>query len=130
MPSYDSDDDGDDIWAALGGNPFTKFKGDVLSLASLVSLGIGTTSGYELLAGALGMLLAYGGSGDPLDGAVAALSGIQIAKGRYQTVALPTLAETYKIFEDYQDGKKFSKTSGIVLGLFLGGYFLAVNRYV
>ena len=117
---------------ALFEEEFLRIKkdADLLTVASMISLAFGTESAAEILYGSAGMLVLYWGGGSGLNGAISALAGVQIAKRKFTTVTLPTLVETYKIFQDYRLGKSLDRRSFSKIGLFIAGFFLAVNRFV
>ena len=112
---------------------YKKFSGGglgVLNILALISLAFGVRSGKEVFAGALGLSHYYFADGDGLDGVIAALSGIQLAKKRFKTVAFPLVLESLRTFKDLTKGKRVTKVGMSRTAIFVGGYLAAMSRMV
>ena len=100
------------------------------TVAALISLAFGVRSPLELLLGTGGMFAEYFAGGDGLDGAIAVLTGIQLAKRRYATMAFPALVESYKLLQDMRSGTYVNKKSLTRTAIFLTGFLAARYKYV
>lgn len=67
----------------------------LFSVAALISAGYGVRSRGEIMFASLAHVVFWLTGNDGLDAITAALSSVQLAKGRYSTAALPTLKATY-----------------------------------
>ena len=102
----------------------------VITVAALISLAFGVRSPLELVLGSGGMYAEWFAGGDGLDGAIAVLTGVQLAKRRYATMAFPALLESYKLLQDVRAGQYVNKKSLTRTSLFLTGWLAARYRYV
>ena len=113
---------------------YTKFSGGdklgVLNIIALISLAFGVRSGKEVVAGAFGFFPHYMLGGDGLDGMIAAMSGIQLAKKRWKTVAFPAVLEALRTAKDLTKGKVVTKLGISRTAIFLAGYAVAMSRMV
>ena len=101
-----------------------------ITIAALISLAFGVRNPLELLLGSAGMYAEWFSGGDGLDGAIAVLSGVQLAKRRYATMAFPALLESYKLLQDMRSGTYVNKKSLTRTAIFLTGFLAARYRYV
>ena len=102
----------------------------VLNIAALISLAFGVQSGKEVVAGAFGLSHFYFSGGDGLDGVIAAMSGIQLAKKRWKTVAFPLVLESLRTMKDLTKGKRVTKVGISRTVIFVAGYLAAMSRMV
>ena len=102
----------------------------LITVAALISLAFGVRSPLELLLGSAGMYAEWFAGGDGLDGTIAVLSGVQLAKRRYATMAFPALLESFKLLQDIRAGQYVNKKSLTRTSLFLTGWLAARYRYV
>ena len=80
----------------------------LFSVAALLSAGYGVRSRGEIIFASMAHIVYWLTDHDGLDAITAALSSVQLAKGRYSTAALPTLKATY-------DTTKLISRSGFTL---------------
>ena len=102
----------------------------LITVAALISLAFGVRSPLELLLGSAGMYAEWFAGGDGLDGTIAVLTGVQLAKRRYATMAFPALVESYKLLQDVRAGQYVNKKSLTRTTLFLTGWLAARYHYV
>ena len=112
-----------------------KFAGDklgLLNVIALISLAFGTRNAKEIFAGVVGFVPHWYVGGDGLDGMISALTGVQLAKGRWKTVAFPLILETLRTLKDFTKGNKIflSKIDASRTAIFLGGYLAAMSKIV
>ena len=112
-----------------------KFKGDklgLLNVIALISLAFGTKNAKEIFAGVVGFVPHWYLGGDGIDGMISALTGVQLAKGRWKTVAFPLILETLRTLKDFTKGNKIflSKLDASRTAIFVGGYLAAMSRIV
>ena len=67
---------------------------------------------------------------DGIDGAIQALSGVQVARGQFKTVAFPVLVELLETLHSFQKGVIMSKKSAIGLGIFAVSYGLTLFKVI
>ena len=113
---------------------YTKFgagdKLSVLNIIALVSLALGTRGGKEIFAGAVGFVPHWYIGGDGFDGMVSALTGIQLYKRRWATVAFPLVLETLRTLKDFTKGKAITKLATSRTLIFVAAYIAAMSRVV
>ena len=102
----------------------------LITVVALISLAFGVRNPLELVLGSGGMLAEYFAGGDGLDGAIAVLTGVQLAKRRYATMAFPALLESYKLIQDMKSGTYVNKKSLTRTAIFLTGWMAARYKYV
>ena len=68
--------------------------------------------------------------GDGLDGLISAMTGVQLYKKRWTTVAFPLILETLRTMKDLTKGKVVTKLGISRTLIFVGGYFAAMSRMV
>ena len=76
------------------------------------------------------MLAHYYAGGDGLDGIISLLSGVQLAKKKYATMAFPAILESYKLFKDVRSGQVVNKQSVTRSAIFVTGWLAARYKYV
>ena len=113
---------------------YTKFgagdKLSVLNIIALVSLALGTRGGKEIFAGAVGFVPHWYIGGDGFDGMVSALTGIQLYKRRWATVAFPLVLETLRTLKDFTKGRAITKLATSRTLIFVAAYIAAMSRVV
>ena len=102
----------------------------IYTVVALMSLAFGTSNSKELLLASGGMLAQYYAGGDALDGIISVLSGVQLAKGKFRTMAFPALLESYKTFKDFTKGKTITKQTATRSAIFVTGWLAARYKYV
>ena len=112
-----------------------KFAGDklgLLNVIALISLAFGTRNAKEIFAGVVGFVPHWYVGGDGLDGMISALTGVQLAKGRWKSVAFPLILETLRTLKDFTKGNKIllSNIDASRTAIFLGGYLAAMSKIV
>jgi hypothetical protein len=95
----------------------------LITIVALISLAFGVSGPGELLLGSGGML-------DGLDGIISLLSGVQLAKKKYATMAFPAILESYKLFKDVRSGQVVNKQSVTRSAIFVTGWLAARYKYV
>ena len=101
-----------------------------LNIIALISLAFGTRSAKEIFAGVVGFVPHYYIGGDGLDGMISAMTGVQLAKRRWKTVAFPLILETLRTMKDFTKGKVLTKLAISRSAIFVGGYLAAMSRMV
>ena len=102
----------------------------LIQLFAALSLAFGVTSMYELALATALFLPPWYVKGDGFDGMISALTGIQLFKKRYRTMAFPALLESYKVMRDFTGKKTITQGALAKAVCFLIGYFAARYRYV
>ena len=102
----------------------------IYTVVALMSLAFGTSNASELMLASGGMLAQYYAGGDALDGIISVLSGVQLAKRKYKTMAFPALLESYKLFKDFTKGKTVTQQSVTRSAIFVTGWLAARYKYV
>lgn len=102
----------------------------IITVAALISLAFGVSGPAELLLASGGMLAQYFADSDGIDGIISVLSGVQLAKRKYKTMAFPAMLESYKLFKDVRQGKTVTKQSVTRTAIFLTGWLAARYKYV
>ena len=102
----------------------------LITIVALISLAFGVSGPGELLLGSGGMLAHYYAGGDGLDGIISLLSGVQLAKKKYATMAFPAILESYKLFKDVRSGQVVNKQSVTRSAIFVTGWLAARYKYV
>ena len=101
-----------------------------IKVAALISLAFGVSGPAELLLASGGMLAQYFADSDGIDGIISVLSGVQLAKRKYTTMAFPAMLESYKMLKDFQKGKTVTKQSLTRTSIFVVGWLAARYKYV
>jgi len=101
-----------------------------IKVAALISLAFGVSGPAELLLASGGMLAQYFADSDGIDGIISVLSGVQLAKRKYKTMAFPAMLESYKLLKDVKAGKIVSKQSLTRTTIFVTGWLAARYKYV
>ena len=105
-----------------------------LRLAALISLTFGIRSYMEVTLASIAVAIAYfvgaGSAPDGIDGAMNALSGVQIARGQYKTVALPVIIELLELFHKFKKGTTMSQKNLITMGIFGVSYGLTLFKVI
>ena len=109
-----------------GGGDDLKF----IKVAALISLAFGVSGPAELFLATGGLLAQYYSDSDGIDGIISVLSGVQLAKRKYKTMAFPALLETYKQLKDFKACKIVSKQSLTRTTIFVTGWLAARYKYV
>ena len=102
----------------------------LLNVLALISLAFGVKSASEIFVGAVGFVPHYMLGGDGLDGLISAMTGVQLYKKRWTTVAFPLILETLRTMKDLTKGKVVTKLGISRTLIFVGGYFAAMSRMV
>lgn len=105
-------------------------KLNILNVIALISLALGTRSSKEIFVGAVGFVPQWYIGGDGFDGMISAMSGVQLYKRRWTTVAFPLVLETLRTMKDFTKGKKPTKLSVTRMVVFAAGYLAAMSRMV
>ena len=107
-------------------------KLSILNVIALISLAFGTRGSGEIFAGVLGFVPHYYIGGDGLDGMISAMTGVQLYKRRWKTVAFPLILESLRTLKDFTGGKKpvLTKLALSRTAIFVGGYLAAMSRIV
>ena len=111
----------------------TLVKGESLPLIQLLaalSLAFGVDNMKEIMLATVAFLPPWYFNGDGFDGMISALSGIQLYKKKYRTMAFPALLESYKLMRDFTSKKYVTKNGLVRVSTFLLGYFAARYKYV
>ena len=101
-----------------------------IKVAALISLAFGVSGPAELLLASGGMLAQYYSDSDGIDGVISALTGVQLAKRKYTTMAFPAMLESYKLLKDFQKDKTVTKQSLTRTSIFVVGWLAARYKYV
>mgnify|MGYP000521813543 CR=1 FL=1 len=114
---------------------YTKYgagdKLSILNVFALISLAFGTRGSGEIFAGVLGFVPHYYIGGDGLDGMISAMTGVQLYKRRWKTVAFPLILESLRTLKDFTKGKAMVTKLGLSrTAIFVGGYLAAMSRIV
>ena len=113
---------------------YTKYSaGDklgLLNVVALISLAFGVRSTSEIFVGAVGFVPHYLAGGDGLDGLISAMTGVQLYKKRWKSVAFPLILETLRTMKDFTKGKVVTKLGISRTLIFVGGYVAAMSRMV
>ena len=80
--------------------------------------------------GAVGFVPQWYIGGDGFDGMISAMSGVQLYKRRWTTVAFPLILETLRTMKDFTKGKTPTKLSVTRMVVFAAGYLAAMSRMV
>ena len=102
----------------------------MLNIIAMISLALGTRSGKEVFAGALGFVPHWYIGGDGFDGLISAMSGVQLAKRRWKTVAFPLVLESLRTLKDFTKGKAITKLAASRTAIFATGFIAAMSRVV
>ena len=105
----------------------------IIRIAALISLAIGLRGYMEvtLACGALAISYFMGEEApDGIDGAIQALSGVQVARGQFKTVLFPVLVELLETFHNFKKNKIMTKKSAIGLGIFSVAYGLTLFKVI
>ena len=105
-------------------------KLSMLNVIALISLAYGTRGAGEIFAGVVGFVPHYYIGGDGLDGMISALTGVQLYKRRWKTVAFPLILESLRTLKDFTKGKVLTKLAISRTAIFVGGYVAAMSRIV
>ena len=105
-----------------------------IRLAGIISLSLGIRGYSEVALGAIAVAIAYfsgvGNAPDGIDGAINALSGVQLARGQYKTVAIPVILELMELFHKFRNGILMSRKSLITLAIFSVAYGLTLFKVI
>jgi len=102
----------------------------LIQLLAALSLAFGVGNMREVFLASVMFLPPWYFNGDGFDGMISTLSGIQLYKKKYRTMAFPALLESYKLMRDFTSKKYVTKNGLIRVGTFLVGYFAASLKYV
>ena len=102
----------------------------LIQLLAALSLAFGVGNMREVFLASVMFLPPWYFKGDGFDGMISTLSGIQLYKKKYRTMAFPALLESYKLMRDFTSKKYVTKNGLIRVGTFLVGYFAARYKYV
>lgn len=102
----------------------------MLNIIAMISLALGTRSTKEVFAGALGFVPHWYIGGDGFDGLISAMSGVQLAKRRWKTVAFPLVLESLRTLKDFTKGKAITKLAASRTAIFAAGFIAAMSRVV
>ena len=106
----------------------------IIRLAGIISLVFGIRSYSEVTLASIAVGIAYfmgpGNAPDGIDGAINALSGVQIARGQYKTVAIPVILELMELFHKFRNKTYMSQKSLITLGIFSVAYGLTLFKVI
>ena len=132
---WDIFEKGEEFAEEYTGKGIKKFAGDdipVIKAGSLAILAYGIRSYGEFLFGTASLAAYYYMSKEDasLDGAITALSGVQIARGQYLTAAFPTFVETFQSFRDWNSGKFMTKKQILKLAIYVTGFYLGIKKGV
>ena len=105
-------------------------KLNILNVLAMISLALGTRSGKEVFAGALGFVPHWYIGGDGFDGMISAMTGVQLYKRRWKTVAFPLVLEVLRTMKDFTKGKAITKLAVSRTTIFAVGYIAAMSRMV
>ena len=105
-------------------------KLSILNIIAMISLALGTRSTTEVFAGALGFVPHWYIGGDGFDGLISAMTGVQLAKKRWKTVAFPLVLESLRTLKDFTKGKAVTKLAASRMTIFAAGYIAAMSRVV
>ena len=126
---------GEEFVEQYTGEGIKKFAGEdipVIKAGSLAILAFGIRSYGEFLFGTASLAAYYYMSKEDatLDGAITALSGVQIARGQYLTAAFPTFVETFQSFRDWGAGKFMTKKQILKGAIYVTGFWLGLKKVV
>ena len=102
----------------------------LIQLLAAFSLAYGVGNMREVFLSSVMFLPPWYFNGDGFDGMISTLSGIQLYKKKYRTMAFPALLESYKLMRDFTSKKYVTKNGLIRVATFLVGYFAARYKYV
>ena len=102
----------------------------LIQLLAALSLAFGVANMREVFLASVMFLPPWYFNGDGFDGMISTLSGIQLYKKKYRTMAFPALLESYKLMRDFTSKKYVTKNGLIRVATFLVGYFAARYKYV
>ena len=102
----------------------------LIQLLAALSLAFGVANMREVTLASVMFLPPWYFNGDGFDGMISTLSGIQLYKKKYRTMAFPALLESYKLMRDFTSKKYVTKNGLIRVATFLVGYFAARYKYV
>ena len=102
----------------------------LIQLLAALSLAFGVANMKEVFLATVLFIPPWYFKGDGFDGMISALSGIQLFKKKYTTMAFPTLLESYKLMRDFTGQKTVTKAGLVKAACFLAGWLAARYRYV
>ena len=106
----------------------------LLNVVALISLAFGTRGAGEIFAGVVGFVPHWYIGGDGFDGMISALTGVQLYKRRWKTVAFPLLLESLRTLKDFTKGSGMkARPTKLALSrtaIFVAGYFAAMSKIV
>ena len=105
----------------------------IIRIAALISLAIGIRGYMEVSLACIALAISYftgTTAPDGIDGAIQALSGVQVARGQFKTVAFPVLVELLETLHAFQKGVIMSQKSAIGLGIFAVSYGLTLFKVI
>ena len=102
----------------------------LIQLLAALSLAFGVANMREVFLATVMFLPPWYFNGDGFDGMISTLSGIQLYKKKYRTMAFPALLESYKLMRDFTSKKYVTKNGLVRVATFLVGYFAARYKYV
>ena len=105
-------------------------KLSILNIIAMISLALGTRSTKEVFAGAIGFVPHWYIGGDGFDGLISAMTGVQLAKKRWKTVAFPLVLESLRTLKDFTKGKAITKLAASRTAIFAAGFIAAMSRVV
>ena len=103
----------------------------IIRMAALISLAIGIRGYIEVTLASIALAISYfvgKDAPDGIDGAINALSGVQIARGQYKTVLFPVLVELLETSHNFNKGNLLTQKSAIGLGIFAVSYALTIFK--
>ena len=105
-----------------------------IRLAAIISLTFGIRGYSEVALAAIAVAVAYfmgvGNAPDGIDGAINALSGVQLARGQYKTVTIPVILELMELFHKFRKGVLMSQKNLITLSIFSVAYGLTLFKVI
>ena len=103
----------------------------ITRMAALISLAIGIRGYMEVTLASVALAVSYfmgKAAPDGIDGAISALSGVQVARGQFKTVLFPVLVELLETLHNFNKGNLFTYKAAIGLAIFAVSYLLTIFK--